>query len=968
MNTIAIAKALFALLAFVPLASARADDAPQNPAPTLDTIQVTGSHIRGIDLETQHPILTIDRVQIERTGLTSISDIVQSIVANGPTLNRNINNGGDGEQTINLRSLGANRTLVLLNGQRFVTDISGAVDLSAIPLALVDHIDVLLDGASAIYGSDAIAGVINIVTRRKFNGAELGAYYGQNDYDDGARRSYDLSFGRSGDGWSASGGLEYSRDDPILAGNRAISAVPIYGLPTGLTGSGFTPYSWLFPASGSFDCDGPCFLRLIDGRPGTSPGDFRNVDYNTDGYNYAPPNYLQTPQERRAAFAQGRYEFTPSLALNADVLFNQRISSQKLAAPDVQIAAINPGNPDAIPITPDNVYNPLDDTIIIGLRRITEAGSRVFQQTDDTVRMHLGLDGAFTLAQRDFTWGADVSTTRSNTREYVNPYFDDRKLVLALGPSFLDANGVAQCGTPDAVIAGCVPLNLFGPPGSITPAMLAYISANEINRYRDTSRVADAHVSTDSLISLPAGGLGFAAGIEHRAESGSAVLDPLETSGNANGNGGGTNGSTRGSYSVSEAYVELNAPLLADKRFAEKLDLTLGTRYSHYSNFGGTTNSQLGLRWQPIDDVLLRANYAQGFRAPSIDDLYAGASNFSLAGGGISDPCDAYNNPTPTVRARCTALGVPVDVNQQNELGNVTEAGNPALQPETARSRGIGIVYNPAWLEGFVGSLDWYDIRLRNAVGDPGFQGVVDGCYQGNNDADCALIVRSAADGTIDHVTDLTQNLPGGLETEGFDIAFAYKHDTPIGRLSLDWHTDYVDYFGELGKPAPGATLPDGSIAHGNIVGLNSPTTSGLFGVDWRWRSQLQLAWQRDAWDASVTERYFSGVNEDCSSPANVAQHTGDASYLNLCSGGSATMLIGGYEVPFNHVGSIAYTDIEMGWKAPWHAHFMVGIRNALGRNPPVSYSAFANSFFPDYDVPGRFFYASYRQKFASPL
>ena len=933
------------------------------PQKTLQTIVVTGTHISGIELETQHPVFKLDRDQIARLGFTSISDVVQAIVANGETLNRNINNDGNGEQLVNLRSLGPNRTLVLLNGQRFVTDIDGAVDLSAIPLALVERVEVLLDGASAIYGSDAIAGVINIITRSDFEGATLDAHYGQNDHEDGTRHAWNLSLGHTGDRWSVAGGLEYSRDAPIFAGSRVISEVPIAGLPPGLTGSPFTPYSWLFPAPGSFGCFGgdPCFQRLIDGRPGTSVGDFRLFDPYTDNYNYAPVNYLQTPQERRAVFAQGRYDFGPTLALNADVLLNRRLSGQQLAPPDIYIDATNPGNPDSIAIDSGNVYNPFGEPILIALRRFTEAGPRIYRQTDDTLRIHVGLDGRFSVAQRDFDWGVDAASARSDTRETVGPYFDDRKLALALGPSFLDAAGGAECGAPGAPIAGCVPLNLFGPPGAVTPAMLGYIGADETNRYRDRMRFLGLHITTTALVQLPDGPLGFAAGIEHRSVSGSSVLDPLETGGYANGNGGDTSDSTVGSYSVSEAYVEFDAPLLANRRFAKELAVTLGTRYSRYSNFGGTTDSQLGLRWRPVADVLLRATYAQGFRAPSVDDLYGGAQR-SVEYNGITDPCDAANNPTAAVRARCAALGVPANVDSMNELGNVTQAGNPRLQPETARSRGAGIVYNPRQFPGFVASLDWYDIRLRNAIGDPGVQGIVSDCYEHGNDAYCALIARSPADGTIQHVSDLRQNLPGGIETEGFDFAVAWQRDTRLGRIALHWNTNYVDYFGELGKPAPGTALPGGSTAHGNIVGMNSATDS-LFGVIWRWRSQLQLAWERKPWSASITERFFSGIDEDCSEIAYYAS-IGDPAYLNLCSGGQRTKLIAGNDVPWNHVGSVAYTDVEAGWDAPWRARITFGVRNVPDRNPPVAYSAFANSFFPDYDVPGRYWWVGYRQQF----
>ena len=936
---------------------------PAPPPKTLETIVVTGSHIRSIDLETRHPVLVLDRVAIARTGMTSISDVVQAIVTNGETQNRNINNGSNGEQLANLRSLGSNRTLVLLNGQRFVTDIDGAVDLSAIPLALVDRIEVLLDGASAIYGSDAIAGVINIITRKNYEGGEVGEYSGRTSHDDGARQAYDLTYGRTGDHWSASGGVEYSLDNPIFAGDRAISAVPVFGLPTGTeyTGSQYTPYSWLVPESLLFSDPNFLPLRLIAGRPGTSSTDFRSINLDSDFYNYQPLNYLQTPQERRAAFAQARYEFTPNLALSADVLFNQRQSREQLAPSDISIFAFDQPNPDAIAISPDNVYNPFGEPIDIALRRFVEAGPRLFHQTDDTLRLHVGLDGSFSLFDRDFTWTANALGTRSDTSEFTGPLADFSKLASALGPSFFDTAGIAHCGTPEAVIPGCVPMDLFGPPGSITPAMLDYVDAYETNRYRDRSEVANIGLSTDSLFALPAGGLGFAAGAEYRRESGDSLLDPLEASGNAAGNGV-SSASTSGAYWLAEAYVEFDAPLLADKPFAHKLDLSLGSRFSHYSNFGNTTNSQIGIRWQPINDLLVRANYAEGFRAPSVNELFQG--DVTYQGIQASDPCVVTNNPTPAVQARCVQFGVPHGFNPAiDDIGASVQAGNPDLQPETSRSRGVGLVYNPAWLQGFSASVDWYDIRLRDAIGDPGFPGVVDGCYQYDDDADCALVVRDPVGHNIIHILDEYQNLPGGIETSGYDLAASYRRYTPLGRFSLSWNANYVDYFGEIGHPAPGSPLPDGAIAHGNTVGLNS-ASENLFGVIWRWRSQLQLAWSREPWSASITARSFSAITEDCSNVVNTADFVDQPGLIRLCSGGGATRLIDGLVVPYNRLGSVTYTDLQAEWDAPWHGQVTAGIRNALDRNPPVSYSAFENSYFPDYDIPGRFFYASYRQKF----
>jgi len=940
-----------------------------SPPILLEQIEVVGSHILGLDLETQHPVLIIDRPDIERTGLTSVADVAQQIVAGGEMQNR-LYNGLSGEELVNLRSLGFNRTLVLLNGSRFVTDIGGATDLSTIPLSMVDRIEVLLDSASAIYGSDAIAGVINIITRSDMAGGNLRVYYGQTDHDDGVRQTYELSLGRKADRWSASIGFEYTHDEPIWAGARARASVPIYGLPVGvadLTGSRFTPYTWFITSSALNSC-GFCASRLIDGRPGLTPDDFRPVDPTVDAYNWAPRTYLQIPQQRRAAFAQARHEFSPTLAFSVDALFNQRRSAQHDAEPNLYVDTIvRTDLPDSIAIPANNLYNPFGEPIVRARRRLVEAGPRLIDQTVDTRRLHISLNGAATWFGRDFLWEADAAETRAKNHETATPFADDRKLQLALGPSFRDAGGTPRCGVPGAVVDGCVPLNLFGPPGSITAAMLDYIDTSESNRENDRSRTIGLHASSADLAELPQGALAVAAGIEYRHESAAQVIDPLRASGNENGSGteGSLVDSTRGAYSVREAYLEFEAGLLSNLALARKLDVTLGTRYSHYSNFGGTTNSQLGLRWKPIDDLLIRANYAQGLRTPAITELFQGDINSVSGQFAAIDPCDASNSPTPATLARCAALGVPANVDQTAQAGNVTQAGNPRLKPEKSRSRGMGFFYTPSWLEGFDISVDWYNLRLRNAIGDLGVQAVVDDCYIRNNNAACAQIVRSPVDGTLNHVTDTPQNLAGGIETEGYDIALRYRRDTSLGHFTIRWNTNYVDYFGEIGKPRAGDPLPDGALAQGNVVGLNSTTldTPRAFGVIWRWRSQLQLIWERNPWSASITGRYFSHITEDCSVVQHVADDVGRPALRNLCSSPDRIVQIAGEAVPTNHVSSITYVDLQGGWEAPWKARITLGVRNAAGRNPPLAYTG-SYSFFPDYDVPGRFFYASYRQDF----
>ncbi|HJR13803.1 MAG TPA: TonB-dependent receptor [Rhodanobacteraceae bacterium] len=932
---------------------------PTDTTQTLGTIYVTGTHIRSVDIETANPVKVLDHDAILRSGLTGVADVVQSlIVAGGQSLNRNINNppvdpstnfdGKRGESRVNLRSLGADRTLILVNGRRWASAVDGAVDLSAIPLALVDRVEVLKDGASAIYGSDAIGGVINIITRRDYSGAELDLYAGETDHGDGRSRHADFSFGRSGNKWNASFGVEWGDDDPIFAETREISSVPSPGLPFDATASSSSQYGRFFVQGfrGS--------MVLIAGRPGTSPDDFRRFNRAVDNnYNYIPYNYLQTPQQRRAAFGQFRREFSPTFAFSADVLFHQRRSAQQLAPPVVGFSAAA-GTADAFSVSPQNIYNPFGVPVDV-TTRWPDSEPRRFEQSVDTTRFHFGLDGLFQAFGRDWNWNADATRTRVVQSESAGPYADDAKLALAVGPSFHDANGVAHCGTPDSVIEGCVPLDLFTGPGRYTQAMTDYVNAEIHNDQRARSDSLDFNV-TSTLADLPAGALGFAAGVERRLERGSDIPDPLIASGRANGTGN-TNAPTHGAYSVNEAYLEFDIPLLADMPLARKLDVNLATRYSDYSLFGSTDNSRVGLRWKPVDELLFRATWSQGFRAPSIFEAFGGETR---GPGGVIDLCETQEGytPSPQIAANCLAQGVPGDV-PESDATYVIMGSNPDLRPETSRSLTAGLVFSPAGLPGFDASLDWYRIEIRDAIADYGPQRYVGACYRNNDPEACTHITR-LPDGEISQIVAIEENLPGGLETEGWDFGLHWKRKTSMGDLDFSWDNAYVDYWGAIGRPPRGTPLPDGSLAAGNIAGKNDDAFGGLI---WRLRSVATLAWQRKSFGASISARYFSPIVEDCSVVIHTADIVQDPSLYSLCS--DPDHLDAGSAAPRNRVGAVTYVDLETSWDAPWKARIAFGIRNAFDRNPPLarSYSSL-NSFFPDYDIPGRFYYASYRQKF----
>ncbi|MBS0461447.1 MAG: TonB-dependent receptor [Proteobacteria bacterium] len=939
--------------------TAAPESAAAAKAKNLAPVIVTGTHVRGVDTATAQPVQTITREQIAHTGLTSVADVAQSlIVANGPTLNRNINNGSEarGQLRVNLRSLGANRTLVLVNGQRWVSALDGAVDLSAIPLSMVDHIDVLKDGASAVYGSDAIGGVINIVTRPKVDHPQLGVYAGVNEHGDGTRSNIDFAFGHDGEATRWSIGLEAGKDDPIMASARTISAVPALGLPLAATGALTTPY-------GVFTVDGLGNVVLIPGRTGTSPDDFRRFHSATDSsFNYQAYSYLQTPQERRAGFAQFRRELTPSLALVADAIIDRRTSSQQLAPPTIHFSTAQFTGEQAYTVSPDSIYNPFGADVAVHMRFVG-ADVRRFEQAVNTSRLHLGLDGSFTLAGHDWNWTADAISTRAAQTEFSGPYADNEKLRLAVGPSYIDASGTPRCGSPGHVIAGCVPIDLFGGPERLTPAMLDYVDVNVHNRTSTRSDLFALHADGQPF-TLPAGPLGMAIGIERRIEHGRDDPDLLVATDRANGTGVSYE-PTRGSYAVNEAFVEFDAPLLANRPLARQLDLNVATRWSHYSLFGGTANTRVALKWRPFTDLLVRATHTQGFRAPSVLEAFGGTV-YQHYGNGYFDDCAVQDDyqPPADVAARCAAAGVPPDVPPPIEVDTISTS-NATLKPETTSTLTAGVLFSPRWLPGLDVSVDWYRIKLRNAIADPGGQWYIDACYLHGDPNACARIARYP-DGTLQYVTTSERNLFGRLQTDGVDFALAWKRQTDWGDFNLRWETAWVGYYGEIGKPASGSTLADGSFAEGNVVGSNDP----VYGVVWRTRSVATLDWQRGRWGAAVTGRYFSPIFEYCNyivyigdrlhDPSLVQSHCSDPNHMSSGFGSDTP-----FPDPRNRLGSVTYIDLEGRWKAPWNAVLSLGVRNAFDRQPPHAWSySGSGSFIPDYDVPGRFWYFTYRQTF----
>lgn len=945
-----------------------AQDAPPDPPPTsgepvtLDRIEVTGSRIKRTDLETSQPIFSLNREEIQAQGLTSVGDVIQNLTANGSALNTQVNNGGNGETQVTLRNLGSNRTLVLVNGRRWVggTGLGGAVDLNTIPTAAVERIEVLKDGASTIYGSDAIAGVVNVILRKDFDGAEANAFIGSFDKGDGYKQSYDFTIGSVGERWSAMIGIGYVKEEAVLAGDREISAVPVFG---SLPGTGFSAsspngnFSIFDPDAGTFSQPDGEYGFFVP-TPGVGPGFRGNPGLANAGdtYNFAPVNYLITPQERYSLFTNGSLDITDTLRFKVTATYNQRRSEVNGAETPLTNDASS-GPPDSpIGISRDSLFNPFGQDINEFFRRMVEAGPRRFFGDVRTVAFHGMFEGTLEFADRAFDWEAGYFYGENKANNTTAGLFQTSAVLNAVGPSML-VNGVPTCvtvaGDASTAIAGCVPMNLLGGAGAITPQMLAYTTFIGHDELGFKQKTYYANIGGE-LFEMPgdAGPLAFSFGVEHRTESGFDQPDALINSGDTSGS---KRTATSGGYSVDEAYLELSIPLLKDLPFARLLDVSLATRYSDYSTFGDTLNSKFGFRWKPIDDLMIRGNWSEGFRAPSIAELFTGQADSFPA---IQDPCagSLQGVPNPNIPAGCA--GIP-QYNQSNTQIRITVGGNTNLLPETSTSKTLGFVYNPSWLPGFDISLDWWQIDIKSAIIVQTGQAIIDGCHRAGIAANCALIVRTPG-GQVNNLLAVPNNI-GTFFNEGYDMTVGYRlPETAWGKFSFVWDTTY---FAVSTTDLNG----DGVITQDPVDGEGGNNVGKYFGAafvnNWRIRSNLSARWELGDWGATWFARYYSKQDEVCIGTPNVPA----AQRARLCSDPTRITDLDGAGPaprPRNRIPSVVFNDVAVFWKTPWNAKVTLGVNNVLDKDPPVAITAFANSFDPQYDIPGRFFYMQYNQKF----
>ena len=941
-------------------------DAPETPAAVSEPapggeIVVTGSRIRRDPLSQEQPIVFVDEADIAKTGLNSVNDVLQRLPSSGGGLNGKFNNSGNlgnppdgggvgaGAAEIDLRYLGSRRVLVLVDGIRYVNGASasgvpGSTDLNSIPESAIERIEVLQDGASAIYGSDAIAGVVNIITKRNQEGFEASAQVGGYDEGDGFSQNYQLSWGNGEDSpFQVVVGGNFVKQGSVSAGDRAISRFPAPYSNTCLDGgcSGFLP-NGLFeilrdpslPADvGTEDDPGTNpFLDLtlnapVVGAPAydpldpTGPGSDFHAFSTADRFNFGPFNYLQIPLKRYGLFANVKYELSDDINFSAKGIWNQRKSKNR-AAPlpfGVGVAAGITPVLDNIAIDESNPFNPFGVTLDSSnmafiLRRFVEGGPRRFNQTVNTLYGVATLDGNFTAGDRNWYWDVNVAYGRNKAKQKMFGNINSAHLRQALGP-------VDECvGQPGQFGGTCVPFNIFGGAGTITQEMMDFVTFVQRDRSKQSQFDVTANLA-GSLFELPGGPLGVAAGLEYRKLKGSFDPDPIVAAGFSSDIPAQP---TKGSYNVKEAYAELSAPLLSDRPLVDLLELTGAVRYFDYSTSGSDTTFKAGLNWKPHQDLRLRASWAQGFRAPSIGELFGTQSRFDQQ---LDDPCSSHaGNTAPqrfqnneTVRNNCIALGVPAGgtYQQANPQISVLVGGNENLDPETSKSWVIGAVMSPSYIPGLSLEANYYIIRIKGAIQTIDAEVTLTNCVVNNDASACALLTR-ATGGQLTQVSGLLQNI-AAIKTSGFDFNLAYRNvRTDFGKLGFTWNNTILETFDVF--------VPTGAgIQKISRDGTEQGSPSQGFP---RWKSVGIIDWDLASFGATVTGRYVSKLREQ---GGNVM----DAKF---------------------------YTDLQLRWTPQFledRVGIAVGANNLFDVKAPGCVTCDINNFDPTvYDTPGRYLYA----------
>jgi len=770
--------------------------------------RITGSRLRRHDLQGSTPVDIISAPQIAERGSQSVGELLKFLPAvSGNSTSTSIGNGGNGTSTVTLRGLPASNTLVLINGRRVANNgfAGQAVDLNSIAPDTIERIEILKNGASAIYGSDAIAGVVNINLKSDFEGLSLSQYYGASAKNDLGTTTSSISFGKNINGGNITFSASHFEQDPIFSRDRTLSASAdgrMYG--------GTDQRSSAIPG-GRFTLSDNTVLRFDNESQSFIPAT------DNDLYNFSDVTSAVSESQRDAIYLNARYPLNTNTQLSGNLAFTRSTAVATLAATPIFTAFSN------VPLTvsKDNIYNPFKQDIKDIRYRAIEAGPRVQNNESNSYRANLDLSGD----SQGYHWVLNWNWSRAQSEEFQSGLFDSHKLQRALGPS-------SNCQAID--IDGCTPVDLFS--GNISTSQLDYISAT--SRSSGDTELSEFSATFDrEIFQNSAGTAQLLAGISYRNEK-SDFRSRNETPG-ASFIGGGAIGDTQGKRDVREVFFEAIIPLMSQQYLLHSLDLELAARHSDYSDFGKNTAPRAGLRYRPHPDLLLRFSYAEGFRAPSLQELYAGTTESNLT---LTDPCSIASN-----------VGTLTGCKQQSDptLNQflIAHSGNDKLKAEVADTRSIGLVWSPEQIESFLLSLDYFDINQRNVVGASG-QFIIN---QNANFNRFSNLIERGSNGNIRKILAPNLNI-GKRNVGGLDLQTEYSFKTQdIGQIKLSLNAAHIYRYHYQVSPSQ-ASL--------NLAGSFSDEAAEGNGALPKWKLNGGVQFIKRPWQLSYNIHYVSSLRE----------------------------------------------------------------------------------------------------------
>lgn len=867
--------------------------------------KITGSRLAVVGFQSSVPVGIIIPADLENSGAYDVGDFLKSVPAvSGNSLSTAVSNGGNGTSTVTLRGLPANNTLVLMDGRRLASNgIYGSeADLNSIPSAAVERIEILKGGASAIYGSDAIAGVVNVILKDDFDGVQFEQYAGLSGQSDVQTTVSEVLMGKRVGATSLFLSFEHFEQDGLFSAERERSASA-----DNRDNGGTDLRSSATPLSRITLSDGQVYILDVDSTPDADGTDFSQFRFATDEdlYDYRESTSSISPSRRDALYLSALWRPNEAWSVKADGSYVRThavisyaptpLSTNTYPSSAAFSVSSVSSESDGLPVSAENIYNPFKEDIYDIRRRIVELGSRKQTNSAEVFRFNIGFD----FEGENSQWHFDALWNASHADESLVNVLDFAKTAQALGP---------ESSCLGLAVDGCVPLNLFGPVGSISQEQLDYIRTDASIHGRSSLSVVSGSFET-RLAQLPAGAVHMVGGFDIREES----ITSSASQDNDSLIGGVLVAAAQGQRHVREVYAEIRLPMASQQLGIESLDVELAFRHSHYSDFGEAFTPKVSLLYRPTENVLLRSTFSQGFRAPSLGELHRGDQTSFVF---LSDPCAL--NQSVDMFLGCDQQSDPT----QNQF-LTTFAGEPDLKPEESDSYTVGAVWQNH-VDDLHVSLDYFHINQRNVV-DANAQYILD------QNADSGLFsefVQRDDNGNIQRLYAPFINI-GLREVSGVDASVRwFKKTNKQGKFTYTLNASYLQTF--IDQISPDSPMNDVS---GTFVDAASEGNGALP----RWKVNSSLLWQKQGLQLSYSVNYISSMTE-------------------VLRGTDTTRKISSW---FNHDAHVSYqfsrNDVRLAF----------GVNNLWDKEPPLIASSLNDNYDArTYDLIGRFFYGRIRYTF----